>query len=364
MVSFSGARAADSEAVMNKIQNREWGLLLLDEVHVVPAKTFRSVVNKIHAHTKIGLSATLVREDEMIEDLNFLIGPKLYEANWLQLVNNGHLAKVQCTEVWCPMTTEFYRCYLTANAAKGRLLYVMNPNKYQTCQYLIRHHEARVDKILVSSHNIYALVSSANKLQKPHIAGSTKDSERMRIFSSFKYDANVKTIFISKVGDNSIDLPEANVILQISSHFGSRRQEAQRLGRILRPKSGNILREVDEYDAFFYSLVSQDTVEMQYSTKRQQFLVDQGYAFKIISEIPLTGLEGLVYSTQEEQNHLLAQVLAADDKNGEVEETVTYDWMLNTNNNTENRNTIMRAEGSLSLLSGDDGSQYSEYYVV
>ncbi len=245
MVAFSGKRSFEAEAIMRFIESREWGLVLLDEVHVVPAKMFRQVLGKIKAHTKLGLTATLVREDEMITDLNFLIGPKLYEANWMDLVRLGHIANVQCSEVWCRMTAEFYKEYLKASPRKQRLLYTLNPNKFRACQHLIQQHEDRGDKILVFSDNVFALKMFAKQLGKEFIYGGTSNTERLRIFSQFQYNASVRTIFISKVriiyvlvlvahavqvGDNSIDLPEANVIIQISSHFGSRRQEAQRLG--------------------------------------------------------------------------------------------------------------------------------------
>lgn len=217
--------------------------------------------------------ATLVREDDKIDDLNYLIGPKLYEANWMDLAKDGHIANVQCAEVWCPMTPEFYREYLREKSRKRMLLYCMNPNKYQACQFLINYHEARGDKIIVFSDNVYALEAYAKKLKKAYIHGGTAQIERMRILQNFQHNPlsmssnlrvltiqvadlhpTVNTIFLSKVGDTSIDLPEATCLIQISSHFGSRRQEAQRLGRILRAKRRN-----DEgFNAFFYSLVSRE----------------------------------------------------------------------------------------------------------
>ena len=118
MVCFGGKRSRDSAKIMEEISKREWGLLILDEVHVVPAHMFRKVLTVIHAHCKLGLTATLVREDERIGDLNFLIGPKLYEANWMDLRKGGYIANVQCVEVWCPMTPEFYREYLTTKSMK------------------------------------------------------------------------------------------------------------------------------------------------------------------------------------------------------------------------------------------------------
>ncbi|KAG2590924.1 hypothetical protein PVAP13_5NG455500 [Panicum virgatum] len=286
MVAFGGKRSEDSEKIIEEIRNREWGLLLMDEVHVVPAHMFRKVISITKSHCKLGLTATLVREDERITDLNFLIGPKLYEANWLDLVKGGFIANVQCAEVWCPMTKEFFAEYLKKeNSKKKQVLYVMNPNKFRACEFLIRFHEQqRGDKIIVFADNLFALTTYAMKLRKPMIYGATSHAERTRILYQFKNSPEVNTIFLSKVGDNSIDIPEANVIIQISSHAGSRRQEAQRLGRILRAKGKHQDRMAggkEEYNAFFYSLVSTDTQEMYYSTKRQQFLIDQGYSFKV-----------------------------------------------------------------------------------
>lgn len=150
MISYGGKRADKAKEVMDKIAAREWGLMLMDEVHVVPAKMFRKVVGSVKAHCRLGLTATLVREDDLISDLNFLIGPKLYEANWMDLTAQGYLANVQCVEVWCPMTGPFMKEYLGASNAKlKQLLYVMNPSKLRAVEYLVKFHEARGDKIIV-----------------------------------------------------------------------------------------------------------------------------------------------------------------------------------------------------------------------
>nr|TKW16173.1 hypothetical protein SEVIR_5G281732v2 [Setaria viridis] len=230
MVAFGGKRSEDSEKIIEEIQNREWSFLLMDEVHVVPAHMFRKVISITKSHCKLGLTATLVREDERITDLNFLIGPKLYEAKWLDLVKGGFIANVQCAEVWCPMTKEFFAEYLTKdNLKKKQVLYVMNPNKFRACEFLIRFHEQQCgDKIIVFADNLFALTAYAMKIRKPMIYGATSHAERTRILYQFKNSPEINTIFLSKVGDNSIDIPEANVIIQISSHAGSRRQEAQR----------------------------------------------------------------------------------------------------------------------------------------
>ncbi|KAL6177286.1 hypothetical protein ACLB2K_048812 [Fragaria x ananassa] len=392
MVAFGGKRSEESEKIIEEIRNREWGLLLMDEVHVVPAQMFRKVIAITKSHCKLGLTgesdnigfealltitldllvflspklliytlaATLVREDERITDLNFLIGPKLYEANWLDLVKGGFIANVQCAEVWCPMTKEFFAEYLKKeNSKKKQALYVMNPNKFRACEFLIRFHEQqRGDKIIVFADNLFALTEYAMKLRKPMIYGATSHVERTKILEAFKTSKDVNTVFLSKVGDNSIDIPEANVIIQISSHAGSRRQEAQRLGRILRAKGklrDRMAGGKEEYNAFFYSLVSTDTQEMYYSTKRQQFLIDQGYSFKVITSLPPpdSGAD-LSYHRLDEQLQLLSKVLTAgDDAVGleQLDEDMDDIALLKSR----------RFSGSMSAMSGADGRVYMEY---
>jgi len=363
MIAFSGKRSAESEEVMRMIQDREWGLLLMDEVHVVPAQMFRKVISITHSHCKLGLTATLVREDERIGDLNFLIGPKLYEANWLDLTRAGHIANVQCAEVWCPMTKEFFREYLKKeNGPRRQLLYVMNPNKFMATQFLIEYHErVRGDKVIVFSDNIWALREYAMRLGKPFIYGPTGHGERTRVLHAFKHDPNVNTVFLSKVGDNSLDIPEANVLIQISSHAGSRRQEAQRLGRILRAKRGRPGGGADdEFNAFFYTLVSRDTQEMYYSTKRQQFLIDQGYSFKVITNLLDAAEESQLahyhFSTQAEQLDLLARVLSAglDEAGVEAVGDADADGLVAAAG-------VRRRPGSMSALSGANGYSYLEF---
>jgi len=308
MLGMTGNRAKESMAVMEHIREKTWGLILLDEVHVIGARTFQTVIHETKAHCKLGLTATLVREDDTIDDLNFLIGPKLYEANWIDLTNEGYIANVMCCEVWCAMSAEFMQRYLDASNEKlKRLLYQMNPNKFRTCQWLVREHEKRGDKIIIFSDTLMCLHEYAAILQRPIIHGAVPLLQRLEIFKDFNSpDGKLLTILVSKVGDNAIDLPSANVIIQVSSHFAARRQEAQRLGRILRPKA----RTNDKYNAFFYSLISKDTKETYYSTKRQRFLVEQGYAFKVLDKLVTNETPGLHFETDASKEELLADVLA------------------------------------------------------
>jgi len=191
----------------------------------------------------------------------------------------------------------------------------MNPNKFQACQFLINYHETRGDKVIVFSDNVFALEKYAIRLGKPFIHGSTGHEERQRLLDLFRVHPTYNTIFLSKVGDTSIDLPEATCLIQISSHFGSRRQEAQRLGRILRAKRRN----QEGFNAFFYSLVSKDTTEMYYSSKRQQFLIDQGYAFKVITHLDgLAETADLAFKEKDEQLDLLHKVLTANEDDAKL----------------------------------------------
>lgn len=353
MITHTQKRSWEAEQTMRWLQEQEWGIMVLDEVHTIPAKMFRRVLTIVQSHCKLGLTATLLREDDKIADLNFLIGPKLYEANWLELQKKGYIARVQCAEVWCPMSPEFYREYLTTKTSKKMLLYVMNPSKFRSCQFLIKYHEKRGDKTIVFSDNVFALKHYAIKMNKPFIYGPTSQNERIQILQNFKFNQKVNTIFVSKVADTSFDLPEANVLIQISSHGGSRRQEAQRLGRILRAKKGAI---AEEYNAFFYTLVSQDTMEMSYSRKRQRFLVNQGYSYKVITH--LSGMDtdpDLMYKTREEQSQLLQQVLSASDLDCE-DERVPGEPGYRPSGGAASK----RAGGLSSMSGGDDAIYYEQ----
>ncbi|KAF3132709.1 transcription factor TFIIH complex ERCC-3 subunit [Orbilia oligospora] len=361
MVTNSRTRSHDSQKMMDFLMGREWGLLLLDEVHVVPANIFRKVIHSIATHAKLGLTATLLREDDKIQDLNFLIGPKLYEANWMELSEQGHIARVQCAEVWCPMTTEFYQEYLNETPRKRALFYIMNPRKFQACQFLIDYHEKRGDKVIVFSDNVFALAAYARKLNKPYIYGGTPQQERLKILQNFQRNELINTVFLSKIGDTSLDLPEATCLIQVSSHYGSRRQEAQRLGRILRAKRRN-----DEgFNAFFYSLVSKDTAEMYYSSKRQAFLVDQGYAFKVITHLQgIENLPGLAYATPAERRELLQSVLLENSQNADVnsiEKESDGGFFDRTRGDYKRSGPLVkRNNAKLSGLSGGDTMAYME----
>jgi len=314
--------ATENEKLLDKLLNREWGMLILDEVHMTPANSFRTIVNRVKAHCKLGLTATLVREDELIQDLTYLIGPKLYEADWMDLTEQGYLARVSCQEIRCPMTEQFMAEYLRARDSRGgkssnlqlqQLLIAVNPNKFRSCEFLMHLHEQKGDKILIFCDNIQAVEYYAAVLNREFIHGSTQDKKRLQLLGQFQNSSVVNTLLISKVGDIAIDLPEANVIIQVSSHYGSRRQEAQRLGRILRAKPNS---NPKDFNAFFYTLIVPDTEEQYYANRRQRYLVDQGYAFKVVENLlDIAENAGLKSSgalaNLYDQQALLAKVLVA-----------------------------------------------------
>ncbi|AFZ79027.1 rad25/xp-B DNA repair helicase, putative [Theileria equi strain WA] len=352
MMSYTRKHRENTERILNQIKEREWGLLIFDEVQFVPAPAFRRINEIIRSHCKLGLTATLVREDDLIKDLQWLIGPKLYEANWLELQEKGFLAKVICQEIWCPMTAAFYREYLRSDSAKKRRLWSCNPIKLLTCEYLLKYHEAKGDKVIVFSDNLFALLHVARTLNRPFIYGKVSSAERIIILNKFKNETTFNSIFLSKVGDNALDIPCANVVIQISFNFASRRQEAQRLGRILRPKS-----KTDEhgFNAFFYSLVSKDTQEMIFADKRQQFIIDQGYAYNVSSSTNVVkDTRNLVYANPKMQQDLLQEIIASSDDVDNDEEINQSDPIITTQDDDDKKaaQLVLQKRTALSSLSG------------
>ncbi|ORM41872.1 Dynamin-related protein DNM1 [Babesia sp. Xinjiang] len=329
MMAYSRKHREGTENLLTEIKRRDWGLLIFDEVQFVPAPAFRRINEIVRSHCKLGLTATLVREDDLIKDLQWLIGPKLYEANWLELQEKGFLAKVICKEIWCPMTAAFYREYLRSDCAKKRKLWSCNPVKLATCEYLLKYHESRGDKVT--------------------------SAERIIILDKFKNENTFNSIILSKVGDNALDIPCANVVIQISFNFASRRQEAQRLGRILRPKSKS---DESGFNAFFYSLVSKDTQEMVFADKRQQFIIDQGYAYNVTSSSEIVKDENdLIYCRPEIRDELLRDIVLASDEPDEEEDDHVFEGKGNPQHEDLGMYTNPRRT-SLSTLTGSLHKQY------
>ncbi|KAG5495709.1 hypothetical protein GH5_03374 [Leishmania sp. Ghana 2012 LV757] len=269
-----------------------YGLLILDEVHVIPAESFRGSLGFLDAKGVVGLTATYVREDHKILDLFHLVGPKLYDISMETLASQGYLANVHCVEVRTPMTKEFGLEYMDRSSkARGAgkapvlvMLAAANPNKMTCVRELVWRHLDAGAKILVCCDHIMLLKEYGELLNAPVICGSTQHKERLMIFSDFQSTSKINVICVSRVGDVSVNLPNANVVIQVSSHGGSRRQEAQRLGRILRPKERAANGKT--VNAWFYSIISMDTIEMNYAAHRTAFLVDQGYACRVVEYNP------------------------------------------------------------------------------
>lgn len=273
-----------------------YGLVILDEVHVIPAEAFRESLSFVDTKATIGLTATYVREDKKILDIFHLVGPKLFEISMNTLVHHGYLAKVQCVEIHTSMTKEFGVEYADRSSQEGGvasggnsilvLLAATNPNKMLCVWDLVSRHAQVGAKILLFCDHIMLLHEYGKILHAPVVCGSTPLKDRIMIFSDFQTTNKVNIICISRVGDVSVNLPSANVVIQVSSHGGSRRQEAQRLGRILRPKDKRSDQRDSDVEAWFYSIVSTDTIEMMYASHRTAFLVDLGYSTRLLELVP------------------------------------------------------------------------------
>ncbi|RJL33141.1 DNA repair helicase XPB [Bailinhaonella thermotolerans] len=250
---------------------RDWGLVLYDEVHLLPAPIFRMTAD-LQARRRLGLTATLVREDGREGDVFSLIGPKRYDAPWKEMENQGWIAPADCVEVRVTLRDDERLAYATAEAEDRYRLCATTPAKTRVVESLVRKHAG--EQILVIGQYLDQLDELGEHLGAPVIKGETRVKERERLFDAFR-SGEINVLVVSKVANFSIDLPEAAVAIQVSGTFGSRQEEAQRLGRVLRPKT-------DGRGARFYSLVSRDTVDQEFAAHRQRFLAEQGYAYQII----------------------------------------------------------------------------------
>lgn len=249
---------------------RNWGLIIYDEVHLLPAPVFR-ITAELQARRRLGLTATLIREDKLESDVFSLIGPKKFDVPWKDLEKQGWIATAICHEIRIPMAEEERMTYaLAPNRQKYRVA-AENPRKTAVLETLLRKH--RGQNILIIGLYLDQLEALAAHIDAPLITGKTKVKERERLYEQFR-QGEEKVLVISKVGNFSIDLPDANAAIEISGTFGSRQEEAQRLGRILRPKQ-------DDSIAHFYTLVTHDTVDQTFANNRQRFLTEQGYQYHI-----------------------------------------------------------------------------------
>lgn len=250
-------------------RERAWGLIIYDEVHLLPAPVFR-VTAELQTIRRLGLTATLVREDGCEGDVFSLVGPKRYDIPWKDLEGQGWIATALCTEIRVEIASDHEIEYAVANQRQKYRIASENPAKIEVINALLEKHAD--DSVLVIGQYINQLEEIARHINAPIITGKTANPERDRIYGAFRA-GEIKTIVVSKVANFAIDLPDASVAIQISGTFGSRQEEAQRLGRILRPKEKN---------SHFYTIVTNQTVEEEFAANRQKFLAEQGYEYSII----------------------------------------------------------------------------------
>jgi DNA excision repair protein ERCC-3 len=267
----------------------DWGLIIYDEVHLLPAPVFRAT-SDIQARRRLGLTATLVREDGKESDVFALIGPKRSDVPWMDLEKQGWIAQAVCHEIRIPMPRDHRVEYSVATRGVQYRLAAENPAKLSVLRELLDRH--RGDQVLIIGQYLSQLDVIAKMTQAPLITGRTPNSERQRLYALFR-KGEIKCLVVSKVANFAIDLPDANVAVQVSGTFGSRQEEAQRLGRILRPKS-------DGGQAAFYTLVSKDTREQDFSANRQLFLTEQGYHYMISTGLTADGRESGARSQESE----------------------------------------------------------------
>ena len=256
--------------------SRDWGLIIYDEVHLLPAPVFR-MTSDLQSRRRLGLTATLVREDGREGDVFSLIGPKRYDAPWKDIESQGWIAPADCTEVRVQLTEAERMVYATAEQSEKYRLAATTPTKTKVVRKIMEMHPD--EPTLIIGAYIDQLEEIAEELDVPVIDGKTGNAKREKLYQQFR-DGELKTLVVSKVANFSIDLPGASVAIQISGTFGSRQEEAQRLGRILRPKP-------DGGGAFFYSIVARDTLDSDYAAHRQRFLAEQGYGYRIVDSFDL-----------------------------------------------------------------------------
>ena len=249
-----------------------WGLIIYEEVHLLPAPVFR-ITAELQARRRLGLTATLVREDGRERDVFSLIGPKKYDVPWKELESQGWIAEALCQEIRVPMDDEMRLKYATSSDRDKYRIAAENPRKFPVVEKIANYHRKKQDKILIIGMYLDQLKRISQIFGAPLLSGSTPNKERRELYGKFRAD-QIDLLVVSKVANFAIDLPEANVAIQISGTFGSRQEEAQRLGRILRPKE-------DGSSAHFYSIVTKDTKDQDFSAKRQLFLTEQGYKYRI-----------------------------------------------------------------------------------
>ncbi|MGI9596112.1 MAG: helicase-related protein, partial [Acidimicrobiales bacterium] len=256
---------------LDLIQDGDWGLVIYDEVHLLPSAVFNMTAG-IQARRRLGLTATLIREDGREADVFTLVGPKRFDVPWADLELQGWIAPARCTEVRVVPSDGERLAHAEAGIRAKATIAAGVGAKVEVVERLLARHEG--EPTLIIGTYLEGLTTIAERIGAPLVTGDTPNRERLDLFDQLR-DGTITTLVVSKVANFSIDLPEVSVAIQISGTFGSRQEEAQRLGRLLRPK-------VDGRQASFYSLVSRDTVEQEHAGRRQRFLTEQGYHYEIV----------------------------------------------------------------------------------
>ncbi|MCT1413748.1 DNA repair helicase XPB [Corynebacterium sanguinis] len=251
--------------------SRDWGLIIYDEVHLLPAPVFRMAAD-LQSRRRLGLTATLVREDGREDDVFSLIGPKRYDAPWKELEMAGYIATAECVEVRTTLTSEERMAYATAETKQRYRIAATSRGKDAVVDKLLARHQG--EQVLIIGAYVEQLEGIAARTNAPLVHGTTSTKKREEAFDAFR-SGEISTLVVSKVANFSIDLPDAAVGIQVSGTFGSRQEEAQRLGRLLRPKA-------DGGGALFYTVVARDTLDAEYAMRRQRFLAEQGYAYRLV----------------------------------------------------------------------------------
>ena len=249
----------------------DWGLVIYDEVHLLPAPVFK-LTAELQARRRLGLTATLVREDGRESDVFSLIGPKRFDAPWKEIEQEGFISPARCVEIRIDLDPDERLSYAAATDAERYRMAATSPAKLSVTKKLIAQHPG--ERILVIGQYLDQLAELGAALGVPEVTGATPVDERERLFQAFR-DGTEPVLVVSKVANFSVDLPEASVAIQVSGAFGSRQEEAQRLGRLLRPKKSG-------FTATFYTLVARDTVDQDFAQNRQRFLAEQGYSYEIV----------------------------------------------------------------------------------
>ncbi|WP_322348584.1 DNA repair helicase XPB [Tumebacillus algifaecis] len=264
-------RSGQTYPHFERLNSRRWGLIVYDEVHLLPAPIFRLTAD-VQSTRRLGLTATLVREDGAEPDVFAMIGPKKYEVPWKVMESGGFIAPTCCYEIDVPLPQDWRIRYASAAPRQKYRIASLNPRKYEVIAALLRKHSE--DRVLIIGQYIEQLDAAGELLGVPVLTGKTKLAEREELFRQFRA-GEISVLIVSKVANVAIDLPDANVAVQISGTFGSRQEEAQRIGRILRPNR-------DGSSSHFYTVVTRDTVDREMANHRQLFLTEQGYTYQVL----------------------------------------------------------------------------------